>query len=66
MRAWNILSGPPSLREIAPRILADMLFLSTALFLAFSTYLVGWVAWQDYPDPERIRRAYSALYVQNV
>ena len=59
--------GAGSLKEIGPRILADILFLSGSLFLACSTYLIAWIMiLKMWPDSEELRNLLAALYVQNV
>jgi len=60
---WRCLS----LREILPRVVADCAFLGAALFLAFCTYLLGWITlWKNYPDHHKTQEALASLGLQNI
>lgn len=55
------------LREILPRVLADVAALCAALFFAFSAYFVGYeVYWKHFPNPRQLEDAFRVLYLQNV
>jgi nucleoside-diphosphate-sugar epimerase len=65
MRAamWRFLN----LRETVPRVLVDCFFLCASLFLAFSTYLVGWITlWKNYPDHHKTAEVLAAFRLQNL
>ena len=54
-------------REVLPRLFADILSLCAALFFGFSTYFVGYVIiWQHTPNVAQIEAAFKALYMQNI
>lgn len=54
-------------RRALPRVLADILFLATALFLAFASYVFAWVMlWWKNPDPRRFAGPYSAQYLEHI
>jgi hypothetical protein len=55
------------LRNVMPRPLANIASLCAALYLAFSTYFVGYVVvWNRTPNIGKIEEAFKALYVQNI
>jgi nucleoside-diphosphate-sugar epimerase len=54
-------------RGAAPRILADALFLATALFLAFVSYVFTWVMlWSKNPNPRSFEGRFSGAYLEHV
>ena len=55
------------LREVLPRMFADALALCAALFLAFSSYLAGYVVlWKHFPHPPQLEAAFRVLYAENI
>lgn len=55
------------LRQVLPRVLADVISLCAALFLAFETYFVGYVVhWRHYPNRPQLEAAFKVLYLQNI
>jgi nucleoside-diphosphate-sugar epimerase len=64
---WLRIKPASLLRDIIPRLLADIASLCAALFFAFSTYFVGYVVfWRRTPNLEQIEEMFKALYVQNI
>jgi nucleoside-diphosphate-sugar epimerase len=64
---WLRVKSASLLQGILPRLLVDTISLCAGLFLAFSTYFVGFVVfWRHAPNLERIEEAFKALYVQNI
>jgi nucleoside-diphosphate-sugar epimerase len=54
-------------RGTVPRVLADVFFLATALFLAFVSYVFAWVMlWWKNPDPRSYAGPYSGQYLEHV
>jgi nucleoside-diphosphate-sugar epimerase len=55
------------LRDILPRVFADAAALCAALFLAFSTYFIGYaVYWKNFPNQSHLQSAFKVLYLQNI
>jgi nucleoside-diphosphate-sugar epimerase len=55
-----------NLREVLPRVFADVISLYASVFLAFLTYFVGWVILRgEYPDPYQRRNLLSGIHFQN-
>lgn len=55
------------LRDILPRVLADVVFLCASLFLGFLTYFFApafW--WNHFPSESQLRGAFNVLYLENV
>jgi nucleoside-diphosphate-sugar epimerase len=56
-----------NVREVLPRVLADVISLCASVVLASFTYLVGWVILRgEYPDPYQKRNLLSVIHFQNV
>jgi nucleoside-diphosphate-sugar epimerase len=54
-------------RGALPRVLVDIFFLATALFLAFVSYVFAWVMlWWKNPDPRSYAGIYSGQYLQHI
>lgn len=55
------------LRDILPRVLADITFLCTSLFLGFLTYSLFHVfRWNHFPSESQLEGAFKVLYIDNV
>jgi len=64
---WLSIKPASLLKDVVPRLLADIVSLCVALFLGFSTYFVAYVGfWTRTPNLERIEEAFRSLYVQNI
>ena len=66
---WLNIKPTNLVRNVMPRLLADIASLCAALYLAFSTYFfVGYVVfWRHNPNLFRqIEALFKALYVQNI
>jgi nucleoside-diphosphate-sugar epimerase len=64
---WRRIKPTSLLRDIMPRLLADIVSLCAALLFAFSAYFVGYIVlWQRTPNLERFEDAFKTLYTQNV
>jgi len=56
-----------SLREVLPRVFADVLSLCASVFLASLTYLVGWMVLRgEYPGPRQVQHLLSVIHLQNM
>jgi nucleoside-diphosphate-sugar epimerase len=56
-----------NVREVLPRVFADAISLCASVFLAFLTYLVGWVILRgEYPDSYQRRNLLSGIHFQNI